>query len=202
MNTIKYVVTIEIGRILMHNGQTADPLNEYAQQIKQITNKRQNKTVDDHKELSRLEFEAGLWLDSDGKPAIPDCAVEKMFETAAGKVKRGGATSAKSTVNVLEDFATLKYDGPSTIEELWADKRFVMRRIVNPNPSAAKPTKGVRTRPIFRNTSCSFTLCVADGSFGSKEVEDVLTFAGANVGLGDWRPKYGRFVVKSIKRVG
>jgi len=55
--------------VLMHNGQTADPLNKWSKSIKEISSKR-NKVESDYEEMARLEFMAGLYLDANG-PILP-----------------------------------------------------------------------------------------------------------------------------------
>jgi len=202
-----FAVTLKFGRVITHNCRAADPLDEYSIAIKKITDKRGAKTQDDHRELSRLQFLAGMWLDEDGHPSIPDACIEKMFEVAATKAfpgstrKEGGGTKAKSSVQMKEMFARLEYDGSEDPENLFGDSRFVFRRVVNTNPSARRPTRGISTRPIFKNATIRFTLMVSDGAFGLKEIEQIFDYASTRIGIGDWRPKYGKFEVVSIKQV-
>ena len=51
-----------ISPIIMHCGQTADPLNQFSKAMKKLSAKR-NKTDDDLAILSGIEWWAGLYLD-------------------------------------------------------------------------------------------------------------------------------------------
>ncbi len=60
--------------------------------------------------------------------------------------------------------------------------------------------KHVRVRPRFNQWSCTGTVTVFDQTITTSVLNDVLTFAGAFAGLGDWRPSspmkpgpYGKF---------
>lgn len=51
--------------MLMHNGQLADPSNEWARAIKEISGKRA-KTAADYEEMARLEWLGSLYLNQHG----------------------------------------------------------------------------------------------------------------------------------------
>ncbi len=46
--------------MLQHNGQTADPLNEFAKELKKVSGKR-NKTDEYHALMGEIEWRAGLY---------------------------------------------------------------------------------------------------------------------------------------------
>lgn len=51
-----------------------------------------------------------------------------------------------------------------------------------------KSSKHVRVRPRFDSWSCSGTITVFDEMITKEVLENILRFAGAYSGLGDWRP--------------
>jgi hypothetical protein len=53
--------------------------------------------------------------------------------------------------------------------------------------------KVMRTRPIFRNWSINAIAQYDPDVLNLRDVEEIATDAGKLVGLGDWRPKHGRF---------
>ena len=53
----------------------------------------------------------------------------------------------------------------------------------------------MRTRPIFNDWSAVIHLDFEDSILNESDVVDFATKAGAVVGVGDWRPRYGRFEV-------
>jgi hypothetical protein len=56
--------------LVVHNDQLANPLGSYTKAIKAISSKRA-KTEDDHLEMSRIEWEGGLYIDPELGPFLP-----------------------------------------------------------------------------------------------------------------------------------
>lgn len=173
---------------IQHNGQTADPTNKFAKLLKQVSSKR-SKTDADYEEMARIEFMAGLYMDTSG-PVIPSFMVDALVIAGAKKSKEG--QMAKSGCFCLEH-AKLEYDGPRADTELWADERFRFSAIVRVGTARI-----ARMRPIFRDWSASVTLNVDDGVINVARVDDWLAAAGTQIGVGDWRPQYGRFTAKRL----
>jgi hypothetical protein len=174
--------------LIMHNGQTADPLNKWAKLIKQITSKRA-KTLADYEEIARLEFLAGLYMNEQG-PIIPAFVMDAVIVNGAKKSREGNL--AKSGCFCLEH-AQLEYDGPRTANELWNDEQFRFSAIVR-----VKMDRVSRTRPIFRQWSAKIILHVEDTIVNVARVDDWLNAAGTQVGLMEWRPQNGRFTVEKL----
>ena len=180
--TVTYKLT-GCASLIQHNGQTADPTNKFAKAIKQISSKRA-KTDADYEEMARLEFNAGLYMGEAG-PVIPSYMIDAMVVAGAKKSKEGQL--AKSGCFCLQH-AVLEYDGPRTVEGLWADERFRFSSIVRVGTARVS-----RMRPIFRDWSATVTLNVEDTVVNIARVDDWLVAAGSQIGIGDWRPQNGRF---------
>jgi len=182
-----------ISPLLCHNGRMADQDDEFAVAIKEITGKRQ-KVQADRVEMARLEFLGGLYLDQNNEPALPGYVFE-----AALIGKGGGARSqrqgkaAAAGLYVIEDFFRLEYDGPRDPDELWKDKRFVHCSLVR-----VQQAKIMRTRPIFRNWSVEVSFDIDENLIQPDDARLWVNIAGAECGLGDWRPKFGRFVAEEL----
>lgn len=174
-----------VAPLILHNGQTADPLNSFSKSIAEITSKRK-KTDADHKEVARREWHAGLYT-SGGRVCLPLQMTEAVLINGAKKEKRG--PDAKSGI-VVENHATLEYDGPTDIDELWKDERFQLRVAVKVGTS-----KVMRTRPYFEKWSAVLVIQYLDEILNPQHVRSFLNSAGRVVGFGDWRPRYGRFSV-------
>ena len=174
--------------LLPHNGQTADPLNKWAKLIKQITSKK-NKTDADHEEIARLEFYASLYLNAEG-PILPNYVIDSMIINAAKKFREGPA--AKSGCLCLEH-AKLEYDGPRTADELWIDEKYRFSALVR-----VQQARLSRMRPIFQEWSAVISLQIEDSLINITRMDEWLDIAGQQVGLGDWRPVYGRFTAKRL----
>lgn len=185
--TLKYKLTGS-APLIMHNGQTADPLNKWSKLIKQISSKRA-KTDADYEEMARLEFMAGLYLDDNG-PVLPAYMIEAAILGGAKKSKEGQAS--KSGCFCL-DHAHLEYEGPRSADELWNDEEFRFMQNVRIGQSRVP-----RMRPIFHEWSATVTLNVEDTLINPARVDEWLRASGTQVGLGDWRPQYGRFTAERL----
>lgn len=171
--------------LLMHNARLSNPLDEIAKAMKRVTSKRV-KTDEDHEELARLEHSGSLYLDSEVGPHIPGqnferCLVDAARITKAGKkIERG--------VFVETDVNPISYDGPRDLDGLWKDENF--RHAASVKIGTNRVT---RTRPQFRRW-----IVEAEGTYDPAiinlgELQEIATTAGLMIGLGDWRPRFGRF---------
>lgn len=175
--------------LIMHNGQLADPLNKYSRQLKEITGKRK-KTDADHEDMARVEFEGGLYWDEEAGPYIPSDAIEATICAGAKKSRIG--KDVQAAVFVQDEVVKLEYDGPRTIDKLWKEPhRFVLRKAVRVTTS-----KVMRTRPMFpTGWSISFTVEYDENIVNESALRKSMIDAGSLVGICDWRPKFGRFIV-------
>jgi len=194
--TLKFTIQGVVPTILC-NGQTSDPLNKFAKDLKKISSKR-NKTEDDHKAMAKLEFMACMYVNEKGNPCWPSDNIEAMIIKAAAKQRKG--TDAKSAIFV-ENHAPLIYEGPKTPDALWNyrtmdNNPFVLRASVVVNRNRI-----MRTRPIFRNWSLEFCVHYLTDIFDKEQVIHTIETAGRVVGLSDWRPKHGRFNIINIEEV-
>jgi len=199
MELTKLQVKIQgVSPLVMHNGRLANPADPIVREIKKITSIRGNKRTDQQElDLIRLEWEGGLYLGDNGAPCIMGTNIEAMVQSAATKV--GGATKKMFQAGVfcLMD-PSLEYEGPKTAKGLW-DKRDLYALTAGARVGQARV---MRTRPLFRSWALSFTLDVDTAVLKSLGlVQEALTIGGQYVGLGDWRPRYGRFVVKECAKI-
>lgn len=174
--------------LLMHNGQMANPLNKFAKLMKQTSSKRA-KTDADYEEMAHIEFIASLYMAPDG-PIIPSFVMDSMLVNGAKKSKEG--MSAKSGAFCLEH-ARLDYDGPRLAEELWAIEDF--RHVALVRVGTARVA---RTRPVFNTWSSIVSVNIETSIVNPARVDDWMTIAGTQVGIGDWRPQHGRFTARRL----
>jgi len=179
-----------IAPLLMRNGRLADPLDPIAKEIKKITAIR-NKTEEDHVNLSRLEFEGSLYQNHDGKFIIPAEVLEAAIINGAKKRRRGPIF--KSSMQVLDD-GLLTHDGPKTVKKRFADFANCAFRVGVRVQSA----KVMRTRPMFKTWALNVTVLYDQEKIDESEVTTALIDAGAHAAIGDYRPKYGRFLVEEL----
>jgi hypothetical protein len=73
------------------------------------------------------------------------------------------------------------------------DERFALRKSVR-----VQQNRVMRSRPLFRKWSCTFTVEFDTEVVNTEQVIEAIIASGRYEGFGDWRPKYGRFeIVKS-----
>ena len=185
-----------VSPLLMHNGQLANPMNPIVKQMKEITGKHHSKKTDaDEIELMRLEFLGGLYISEDTGPFVPCECIEGCIRDAARISSKGRQVTAGLQVD--PDRVRLEYEGPRTAEDLYADKNFVDVRPIK----LKKSTTVMRTRPRFDSWSASFEVMTIDEVLNISDVKKFIEKAGMLKGLMDYRPKFGRFVVRDFVEV-
>src|SRR3972149_9264541 len=75
-------------QMILHNGQTANPLNKFAKQLKAVSRKK-NKTEDDMEELAKIEFLAGWDQNPAGAYTPPAHNIEAKMQGGAKENKKG-----------------------------------------------------------------------------------------------------------------
>lgn len=173
--------------LLSHNIRLANPLDPIARQMKEISAKRK-KTDDDFMQLARLEFEGGLYLSPVLGPYLPGANIEKCI-VEGGRITKQGKQVERGLF-VIDNEVPLIYSGPRTAETMWADENYRSAMAVKIGQSRV-----MRTRPIFRSWALDAEAEVDPGLLNIEQLVSVATDAGAMVGLGDYRPRYGRFTV-------
>jgi hypothetical protein len=174
--------------LLMNSSVKVDPLDPVNIELSRLTGKR-DKTVADHEQIAKAEWHAGLWL-LDGKPCIPSEAIESAFIQGAKTRRKGKQAIAGLSCPVS---CMLEYEGPRDPSAMWEDKAFVFRAPVNVHGS-----KVMRTRPRFNNWHVTVNVVFIPSLLNRSEVLEFFEIAGFREGLGDWRPKFGKFAVKQI----
>jgi hypothetical protein len=192
MKTMKATWT-GIRPLLMHNGLLADPTNPYVISIKKITAKKNKKTDADNHEIGRLEWLGSLYLGEDGKSlVIPSDNIERCIQEGARKSRLG--KDAQAAVFCSEVEVPIQHDSirGRVPETLFDDPRFVLRKGVK-----ITTNRVIRVRPIIpTGWAVSFTLEYDETIINQRNLEQAMRDAGSLIGLGDWRPKFGRFTVE------
>ncbi|MEH2500269.1 hypothetical protein V1294_006748 [Bradyrhizobium sp. AZCC 1678] len=178
---------VGVGPMLMHSARLADPLDPLTKALAAVTSKRM-KTEADHDRIAELEWHGGLWL-HDGRPCLPPHCLKAVLVDGARRRRKGNVAKAAF---LADGPATLDYDGPSTLPELWADQRFRHREMVRVRDSLT-----IRTRPCFPRWSARVTATFLPSMINRAEVTEFFKLAGP-FGLGDHRPEFGRFTVEQI----
>jgi hypothetical protein len=190
----KVQVTLQgVVPLLCHNGLLCDPFHGPARAMKEVTKKR-TKTEDDLLLLRKLEFLGGLYLDESGKPCLTADVILGLLSAAGAKLK--SKKPIQAGVFTDEDFFPLEYPGSKDPETMYSKKEHVHVARAKVGTSAI-----MRVRPRFKEWKITFTLNIVTDVVDEKTVRDSLELAGRIVGLGDWRPRYGRYNLIAWEKV-
>lgn len=173
--------------MLMHSERLANPFDPLTKEIKALSGMRK-KPEEVLRQMARLEWLGGLYHDDDNGIHVPGYNIFACIING-GKIHKLG-TAIKRSALVLEDKVPVQYDGSKNPEKLFDDKRFVDMRSVKVGTS-----KVMRCRPIFQDWSCQFTVTYDESSLQRGDLDRCVQSAGEMVGLGDYRPRFGRFQI-------
>lgn len=180
----------------MSNGRTADPLNEHAVRLKELTKKR-IKNLADHKAIAEVEFDAALYFSKEIGLYFPSAAFQKMLLQAAKTLKLGRQISGVLVVDVPGP--ALVTPGHKSLDALRKDASIHFRTTVVQSSSTV-----AKVRPMFPpGWKMDFTVEFQPDEFDLKPLVEIVHIAGRRVGLGNWRPSapkspgnFGKFVLE------
>lgn len=184
----KFTLTLKgVTPLIMHNARLADPLDTIVRQMKPLSAKR-SKTEEDLLEMARLEFVGGLYFDADLGPVMPAMNIEAALRDGAKTFKKG--KDITRGLQVTDMVVPVAYKGPRDIDGLWGggDSEFVYRTSV-----VVQRNRVQRTRPIFRNWALEVNGVFDENIFDEDVLNTICETAGMMSGLGDYRPRYGKF---------
>lgn len=179
--------------LLHHNVRLVDPLDSATQALRGASDEaKASKTDEAHRKLADVEFEGALYHDPEIGPYVKAESVERCLRQAAGvgfkgygaKVERGVLITAVDNSELIP----LLYNGPRDIKGLKADLNFRLRK-----PVGVGQMKVMRTRPKFANWQIECIAHVDESQINVSRFREIVTYAGQFIGLGDHRPRYGRF---------
>lgn len=171
--------------LVLHNERLADPLDDFTRQIAKVSKKR-NKTDADHRDIARLEFLGGLYLDENNEPALPAFNILRCLQDGAKRTKRGA--DVLRGVTPLVQYVAIAYAGPRHPETMYQHGGFMLRKAVG-----VQKSRTMRTRPMFQNWSAVLPVEVDPTVFDPDTLAAIWRDAGIYAGLGEMRPIYGKF---------
>ena len=174
--------------VLVHNVQLASPLDDHAKRLKAISSKR-NKTEQDHSDMAEIEFHGSLYLTDDGSIGIPTWNVLRAIQDGGKKNKNGKKVMEGLLPASIVEVIPLAHDGPSQPDDAWRAGCFDQR------PVKVGTSRVTRTRPKFEHWTVDVDFIVDDEVLKLDELLLAAETAGRLVGIGDYRPRFGRFDV-------
>lgn len=180
-----------IGPMLQHNGRLANPIDPYTRQLAAISKKR-NKTDEDLAEMAMIEARAGMYETVDGLLGLPNENVWRCIYDAAKAFKLG--EDIKRALLFSVDTVPLTIDGEHAKCETYLDNaENMLYRSVK-----VQRNRVMRARPIVNNWQSEHHFDLLTDVIDLGNLQPVLERAGRLVGVGDWRPMYGKFHAEVI----
>ena len=109
------------------------------------------------------------------------------------KLNRNGKLIERGVQMIGADIMPIIHDGPSTVEALWKGRFFDQRSV------KIGTSKVTRTRPRFTNWTIECDLVLQADIIDEATFRQSVENAGMMTGLGDYRPRFGRFDVANLE---
>ncbi len=183
--------------LLMNNAEGADPLNQFAKELKKVSGKTK-KTEEDHILMSDIEWRKNLYWNDELGVHIP---AENLASMIAGSMRL--SKQGKQSIHILvDDDMPLAFKNSKNLDRLAHDPAMRKRANVKNGMKTVQ-----RTRPqIPSGWTGTIKLLVDVDGIDPDQVVDFVKRAGHVVGLGDWRPsspkpgRFGRFEVVEVRQ--
>lgn len=175
--------------LMMHNERLADPTGAWAKRLKAISKKR-NKSDEDLEALKRAEWEGGLYCDDNNAPAIPvDWVLAAAL--AGGRRYKIGPLIKAGVFTSKRDRFPLEFDfkKKTDLDALYAAGFVDYRGVV------VGRARVMRCRPHFPGWSTTVELAYDPETIDREQLVQAIATAGQLIGIGDYRPRFGRFEV-------
>lgn len=182
--------------LLMHRPTLLDPLHPLTREMRKLTTKpSSSRTVDDHMNINRIDWLAGIYHNEELGPYEPAKNIKGCLAAGGGRWKIG-ATIRKFFV--VADFKVpVVYDGPRDLDGLWEEAFRDVRPVRNSGKNGGQVP---RCRPCFEDWSIEAKVAYDPAELDYDKLCLALERAGI-IGLGDYRDEFGKFIGE-LKRVG
>lgn len=176
--------------MLQHNGRLANPLDPYTRRLKAISGKR-GKTDQDLADMAAIESRGSCWETSDGLMGVPVAAVWRSIYDGAKAFKLGA--DVKRALLPTDEVVPLTINGKTVSADEHAIESMDYRSV------KVGTSRTMRARVIVRPPwSFDVSMELLDEILNPHMLAPVFVRSGAVVGLGDWRPTYGTYLMRSV----
>ena len=140
----------------------------------------------------KLEAEKSIYKNAEGEIYIPSAQIEGAMIKAAVNEKIPGKRG-KTYKNLVKGFVFIEPDQIIITPQDWEmDARAVV----------VQRNRVVRYRPRFDKWKLAFDLVInEEDQIPNEVIKRILDSAGRYTGIGDYRPKFGRFMVTKFEEV-
>lgn len=201
------IITVKITGIrplIMSNPQMIDPDNKFTRRASELQAELKSIKKDNFaaREVKRREIEKNEWMGSiywseeGGGIYLPGEMIQACIKEGAKKNKLG--KQIDSAFQPIEDAAVeVGKRLPKTLEELYKFPEFSFRKAVKIPPRTGAMVMKVRPM-VPRPWTATFVVEFDETVLSKDQVIKSIIDAGTYVGVGNWRPKFGRFTVEVL----
>lgn len=176
---------------LSHADTLSDPLNPLTKYHKSLSSKRK-KTDEDYALLAESQLVTSCYYDEQLGFVMNGEMIEACIKSGAKLNKLGKVIDRAIMLTDVVFPMTIK-NCPANPQELANNPDFIYAKSVKIGTARV-----MSYRPIFRDWSVEFGLMFDEEQITKEELLMVLENAGNLCGVGDWRPRFGRFSVEVI----
>ena len=143
------------------------------------------------------------------KVYVPEDEAKKCLYIDSGMVYQPAEHIFQSMIRAAVDF---KFSGKKTFKDiitssiliepekipLIADKNYE----IDTRPVVIQRARVLKWRPMFNKWKLKFSITILDDTnITPANIKEILEKAGATKGIGDYRPRFGRFMVTGFKEI-
>lgn len=179
--------------MLMHAATLSNPLSEITKAHKTLTSDTALKKTDEGQlMIAKSEFISSCYTTEKGHLCLPMLNIRKSLIMGARQTKQGKEVEKYVFFDGLR--YEIKHDGPTKPEALWeAGEKYIDARPVRVGQSMI-----MRYRPKLFPWSVAFDIKHEETEISKKTIMSFFEKAGDYIGLGDFRPLYGRYTAKLL----
>lgn len=180
-----------VSPLLMHSTRAMNRRDPLVQRKALLVSKKTRKTEADIDEIEEIDYHLAFYLNQKDEPYLPSEFLEASINSGARKLRKGKEFLSGFMVDL--EGGKLIYDGPKNPAKLFENDDFVHRSTV-----VVSRARTPRIRPMFMNWKCEFVAYYNPSIINLEDVKEAIIANGMQTGMGDWRPKYGRFNLAKI----
>lgn len=177
--------------LMLNNNQVVNPFNKYTKMLKPLTAKKK-KTEEDMIEIYRIQFESSLYM-KDNVYIIPLDHFWKSVCSAAKEQRLG--KKFEQSFQIFEDCVLDFPEKGMSPDELYKEGSHVDIRVGVIGGRSSVPV----CRAIFSEWKTQIECFYDETQLDKSDILRSFEVAGKRYGVGTYRKRFGKFVVKEIK---
>jgi hypothetical protein len=151
----------------------------------------------------QIELELSCYVDAEQRVVLPSVNLQTCIREGASLLAKGGQSVERGLL-VMGDPPLLVDGKVLTVQDILERPICQYHSFVRRGTGSGKSKPSILiARPVFGpGWEATFELSLQPGVISPEQAKAFIAASGALIGLGNWRPRYGRFVLVSFEIVG